>query len=265
MTQPETVPCVICRWRQPYNGYVCGPCRMRLGHQLREITIIYPVLPAALAEHPDAVVDLTLPARGGASTNTVYDPDHLQTGDLPVAARLDSWVIDFAEHLGLISALPVPTVFRLGKWLDQHREWACDSHPAVDEFAREIRQILADVRRALSRDDSPTRYEALCPYCHTKTLQRQPGGDWIECSGHDGCGRLWTEDEYGLLAHAAIAEEDLLTTAEAALLIKVDQAVIRKWDQRGRISPVQRDERGWPLYAAGDIRRLARPGTVVAS
>jgi hypothetical protein len=147
-------------------------------------------------------------------------------------------------------------VLRLGAWLHGQLDWACDHHPAVDEFAREIRSILASMRRAISRDLGPVRYAAPCPYCRTATLRREPGGDWIECGGRDGCGRLWNEDEYGLLARAAIGQDELLTTEEAAVVARVEPGTIRVWAHRGKLTIAERTDDGRAWYRKGDVEQL---------
>lgn len=259
---PDLNPCPVCRIRQPYTPLVCGPCRHRLPLQLREISILWPVLPAALETAPVAVLDLTLRARGGASTNSVGDPYGDQTGQLPVAAVFDSWTTAWAETLGQLDQLPVPTVFRLGQWLFGHLEWACeDPRAAVGDFATEIRALLAACRRALNRDLSPTRYAARCPYgCDGQTLSRHPGADWIECGS---CRRLWSEDEYGLLARAALDPDELLSTPEAALLASsvmgrtVSPDLIRKWAQRGTLEPLYPNGSRQPWYRKAQVEEVA--------
>lgn len=263
----RAIGCVVCRQRQPYTGYVCGPCVIREMRRLSEIVNLYALLPSALDAHPDAVIDLTYPPVGGAAATVVVHADprwHDQHGPIPVAARLDSWVRDWTETLGYTDPPKVPTVSRLANWLQIWLAQACRDHQAIDEYAREIRELAAQMRRAINRDLTPVRYEAPCPYCGTKTLRREAGGDWIECGGRDGCGRLWGEDEYGLLARAAIPDDELLTTIEAATIAEVEPHLIRKWDQRGKLVPASRDHLDRPLYHAGEVRRIAFGVAVVA-
>lgn len=257
--------CVICKRRQYERAMVCNGDRHGLAVQLAEIRERYQLLPAALDVHHLDVIDLTLPAR----VATVHDEHHDQRGLIPAAALLDSWARDWIGTLPDVGEhLPAPTVPQLTDWLGTRLQIACDHHLAVDEFAREIRGLLASIRRALNRDLSPVRYRASCPYCGTRTLQREPGADWIECKGVDreepGCGRLWGQDEYGLLARAAIHPDEMLDTGEAATLAEVEPALIRKWAQRGKITP-EYDERGKPWYRKADVEEAALRRVGVAS
>lgn len=79
-------------------------------------------------------------------------------------------------------------------------------------------------------------------------LARSYGDSWV-------CGRLVTVDD-----------EALLTTAEAAEFAEVTVETIRKWRTRGVRTPSGGrmylavkglNERGWPVFRAGDIRVMA--------
>jgi len=146
---------------------------------------------------------------------------------------------------------------------------ACDQHPAVDEFAREIRTTIAEMRNAIDRNLTPTRYRAPCPYCGTQTLRRHPGADWIECEGgslgEPGCGRLWGQDEYGLLARAAIPPDELLDTDEAAIIAGVEARLIRLWVHRGHLVPAMRDQDERPWFRKIEVEDAARRPTRVAA
>lgn len=272
--------CLLCGWRTPTDvrSHVCGPCTIREMRRLGEIVTLYALLPAALDVSPVTVIDLTYPPIGGARPTAVRrceacvkrgHPDWVipcthdrpdggdQIGDINVAAILDSWVRDWCDTIGCTDPPKVPTVARLANWLQIWLAMASREHAAIDEYARDIRNLAAKMRRAINRDLTPVRYEAPCPYCQTKTLQREAGGDWIECGGRDGCGRLWGEDEYGLLARAAIPDDELLSTVEAAQIADVKPALIRKWDQRGRLVPAQHDDFGRPWYAKIEVLKAA--------
>jgi len=254
---PE-VRCLLCGWRAPVDvrSHVCNPCVIREMRRLSEIVTLYAVLPAALETSPVTIIDLTYPPVGGASaTVVVHEPDPRwqdQIGDVNTAAILDSWVRDWCETLGYTDPPKVPTVSRLARWLQTWLAMACREHRAIDEYARDIRTLAAKMRRAINRDLSPVRYEAPCPYCKTKTLRREPGGDWIECGD---CGRLWGEDEYGLLARACIDDDQMLTTEEAAIVARVEVGTIRVWAHRKRLV-AQVDDNGRTWYRKGDVEAL---------
>lgn len=347
---PDSVPevkCVICGLRAPRKPLVCDRCRQREAARLSEIVTLYALLPAALDVNPNTVVDLTYPPVGGAASTagrTCEDcarqakadgavvplgpcrrvpphgrPDYDdQRGDIAVAAVLDSWVREWASTLRCPDLPKVPTVMRLAMWLQVWLPLACDHHPAVDEYAAEIRQLSAKMRRAINRDLTAVHYEAPCPYCKTKTLRREPGGDWIECvsvvdkrrcpgvgagdpdilravadlppgsfatavrnspaayagcsnaangkpcpggeaivARLDGCGRLWGEDEYGLLARASIDPAELINTEEAAIVADVEPAKIRLWAHRGKLTAEYQEGSTKPWYRKGAVEELA--------
>jgi Zn ribbon nucleic-acid-binding protein len=145
-------------------------------------------------------LDLSLPSRGAEA---VRDPHGDQTGHQPVAVVLDQWVRDWQETRARREGLPVPTVPELVRWLRHRLEWACDEHPAVDEFAAEVRETLAALRGVLGLTRLRHRLPAPCPDCEMLTLVREDGGDYVECGA---CHRLWTEDEYARLAVVAAEE-----------------------------------------------------------
>jgi hypothetical protein len=156
-----------------------------------------PPLPVAI----DAL-DLTLPARAG----TIRDPHGDQTGQIPVAARLDDWVRDWRDTLDLREGLPVPTVPVLCGWLADRLDKACRRHPAVDEFAADMARLRATLRAVSG--DAPARPQRLtvpCQDCNQLALVRVVARE-VRPVCCRACGRSWSEDEYaewvGVLAHA---------------------------------------------------------------
>ena len=103
-------------------------------------------------------LDLTLPAR----VATVHDGYGDQAGNLPVASVLDSWARDWADVRNMRETLPDPTVVELGRWLGNRHPWAADTHPAVDEYATELRRLNATVR-AVVGIKSDRVYVGPCP------------------------------------------------------------------------------------------------------
>lgn len=254
--------CVICR-RQPYDrAHACATCRKWLARDLGEIAGLAALLPLVVAPAGGseggvplrlAAVDLGLPLWGGASSATVHDPYGDQGGQVPVAARLDSWVQDWAITRDRGEGLPGVTVPEIVGWLLNRIEDACDEHPAVDEFAAEVRAIKAAICRTLSTEPMrAVRYGASCPRCEAQTLRRTIGADWIEC---EGCGRLWSDVDYAELVRETIPAGRLLTTTEAGVYGGVGSERIRWLAHKGKLC---RDIGPWgdrPRYDPAEVRR----------
>lgn len=249
--------CAVCQGREYEREQVCGPCRKWLAQDLREIGQLYRLLPAAVSSprNVEDAVDLSLPAVGGASAATVHDPDRLQTGQLAVAAVLDSWARDWAETRGKGERLPLPTVAVLTGWLLDRIEDECDQHPAIGEFAQEIRSLLSAIRRCIDTAVPPgVRYQAPCPRCGTETLRRHVGADWIEC---ETCGRLWGDEDYADLVRQAIPGETLLSAAQVAVVLGVTRDAVYKRVTRGSLLPQVGPWGGRMLFAKADVEQDA--------
>lgn len=251
--------CVICQCRECERAQVCNPCRRWLAADLGQLAGLSRLLPAASAPSGDLeggiplridAVDLSLPAVGGASAEAIHDPHRDQCGEVPIAAVLDGWVQDWAIARGKGEGLPTPIVPVLCSWLLVRLNDECDQHPAIDEFAREVRGLLAAVRRVLSTEPARTvRYGAPCPRCGTKTLRRMVGAQWIECGG---CGRLWGEEDYAELVRDTVPGEQLLSASQVATLNGWTRDAVYKRVARGLLAPIARTD-GRMLFAKADV------------
>lgn len=221
--------CVVCGnpRRIPNRPPVCDGCRARLVSQLRELPELYALLPAVLARPGGSaekvsgtreapvplsldVVDLLAESRRPNPTAEARSHPDDAVGGLSVASALDEWVRDWRAARSKGEGLPVPTVAALSGWLRVRLDWACDQHPAIGEFATEIRHIAASLRTTLALRRHVDRLEAPCPTCDMRALYREVdpvrgAADYIRCGG---CGRLWTPDEYARLA-VILVHEDL--------------------------------------------------------
>lgn len=145
-------------------------------------------------------IDLTLPARPAsrrlfARGQLGLDLD--QIGTLSTATILDTWVRDWRDTLWPDQHLPVPTVPELARWLRNRADEACDKHPAIDEFADEIKDLRRALRRQLGETTAQPdteRYRGIaCQKCDLRgVLMRRPGSEYVECGS---CGLLLTEEE----------------------------------------------------------------------
>jgi hypothetical protein len=201
------VICVCCQHpdRDVETGQVCPGCAHRIACDLRDIADLYvqvSVYPGSGATGPRVsgsreaplplrvdALDLTMPARGG----TVHDLHGDQIGHVAVASVLDQWVEDWREHRGKGERRPEPpTVVILAAWLGLRLGDACDDHPAIDEFAADVRRLCRVLRMVTG--DGPVRPERLpapCPGCDLLALTRDHAG--VRCRA---CGEDWTEGQY---------------------------------------------------------------------
>lgn len=164
-------------------------------------------------------IDLTLPARAAsvdlwARTEMGQDPD--QVGSLSVATILDCWVRDWREALWPTHSLPVPTVPELARWLRNRVGDACDQHPAIDEFAAELKSLRYALRRQLGETEAQPETEpykgVACQKCDLRgVLWRKPGSGWIECRS---CGNLMSDEEYAYWRDRLAGYERSIRTPE---------------------------------------------------
>jgi hypothetical protein len=142
-------------------------------------------------------VDLTMPARRGA----IVDADHDQVGHLPVAAILDSWADDWRMHRRRGEGPPEPVVPALCRWLGDRVEDACDDHPAIGDFADELRGIRSVLYGVLGLNDVPdVKHGVPCRSCDALALVQYAPSEymatnWVECTA---CGLLLNDEEYAI-------------------------------------------------------------------
>lgn len=145
--------CLVCRHRTPYVGQVCDGCRDWITTDLAALVKAWSTLSAEpgrggterISGTRDKPLGVKIPAldlmAAVTSVAAITDPHRDQVGQIPVAAILETWAREWARHLGhMLPALHVPL---LARWLDLRLDWACNSYPAVDVYAREIKAALA--------------------------------------------------------------------------------------------------------------------------
>jgi hypothetical protein len=151
------------------------------------------------------IVDLTLAAAPDALApdrrGIVYADD--QTGRVSIATTLGSWVRDWIDERGEGEHEPVPTVATLVGWLDARLGWACDRHPAVDEFATEIRELVGALRHAVGQTSDRMRLGP-CPVM----LDTGPcgaglyGSPWVDIVECPRCATRWERRQWFVLGAA---------------------------------------------------------------
>lgn len=160
------------------------------------------------------VVDLKAPARQPSPSQAARDWPEDQVGYLSAATVLDQWVRDVRDTLFPDHHLPPATVDELILWLRNRVDDICDRHPAVADFADEIRNLRSALRSAAGEVEAPPqRCEGIaCRRCDMQMLYRQPGGD-VECVNPD-CRAVYRADEYRDWIKTLVAEVRVKRHAE---------------------------------------------------
>jgi hypothetical protein len=177
---PASWPCEICR--RPSVPRVHPGCQDRLDDNLAQLPALYRALADALA-----------PARRGGDGRTGSRTAPLPVNEhvLDLRARggiegvVASWERDARELLGW-----APAPFRGSieqaidgavSFLRANTGWFCEQHPAVYEYAQDIRRLRAECDAILGGERPPRRIPVACP-CGTvlrvtlDTPGRQCGG-----------------------------------------------------------------------------------------
>lgn len=214
--------CVICQRREWERAMVCEGDRTQLDALLAAVVDLYAQLPdellpgagggervAGTREAPLPlrvdVLDLTLPAHQGSRgpmARGVLGLDDDQVGDLSVATELETWARDWAELRG--ERVPEPYVASMVTWLRIRLDWACDEHPAVDEFAASVRELVGRLRGVFGQaPERPTLLGVPCPSCDMVATYREPGDERTHCGA---CGRIMEAEVYERMMVGRVAE-----------------------------------------------------------
>lgn len=133
--------------------------------------------------------------------------DDDQVGHLSAATILDGWVRDWATYRD--DGPPTPSVRRLAGWLLDRLDWACRTHPALDEFAEDLRELRGTLDAMCGHFDAPPEtLSAPCWGCGWLTLIRDGDAERVLCAAPSTreCSRLMTDDDYAEYAQQLIKE-----------------------------------------------------------
>jgi hypothetical protein len=205
--------CTICQRptddRDPVRHQRCAE---RLAADLRAIPGHYALMGAVLAPGT---------AGGGAhvsGTRTAPLPVRLEPLSLRASGGLvtvmATWEVDWRETRGLTAAVRGTGERDLAAivlWLRAHLPWAIESHPAVDEFATEVRDLLRQCKSAagllpkmMRIGDCPAVAEGEDEPCGT-ALYADPLGQKVQCRK---CGGVWWRGQWMLLGSVIRELED---------------------------------------------------------
>jgi hypothetical protein len=214
---PSGTPRIV-RWPQ-----ACESCRERLRSDLLEIPMLVALTTERVEKEQAAgqrvsgsrelpspvnitALGVTEPTyarglRAEPELDLRHDPGAAsdQIGIGQPAATLDQWVTDWIESRDQHENQPVPDLFAIVSWLLNRLDWACDEHPAIDEFAHEIK-VMVKALRGITREQTSGASAGKCPAklrdetrCGTP-LTVDPYVDEIQCRR---CGTKWQRREAG--------------------------------------------------------------------
>lgn len=211
--------CVVCPTfrpssspRHPRTPQVCDRCRERLHDDLKAIAPAYAELDPAAVRGVSEILTRVFESKPPLNLN---DLSLLCPGEDTPLGVLDFWVRDWA--LDLDQTPPQCTVVEMSGWLLTRLEWACDQHPAIDEFAGNIRDV-AGALHVYQRAAEKRGYSAgRCPQhrggwpCDTP-LYLDPYDTVIECSR---CHTKWHRRDGGWI-HLRTQQDNARVEAAAA-------------------------------------------------
>lgn len=182
---PASYPCEVCD--RPSVPRVHDGCRERIQENLDALPDLYEQLAAAL----------TPGRRGGdGRTGSRSAPLPCSLDALDLRARggiegiLATWNADLCEREGwtIREYGSVETAVRAhAAQLSVNLPLICDEHPAVREFADEIRQITVQARRIITGERAPRRVKVACPCGGTlKVTLDTPGARCPSCGEQYG-------------------------------------------------------------------------------
>ncbi len=214
-----------CRSADADLGIICSPCAQRIRRDLDALVDAY-----ALTTEP------AFPSGSGGDGRAKTSPlpggtewmDWRQGADL--LGTLTSWTRDWMETYALAGPKYSDLVSITG-WLRAHLPHAANSHPAVDDFASEIRK-LANRGRRLTGEVRDNGQRIPCPTddctrtinIHTADLDQH-----VRCKG---CGIERTAGQVLLIAARSDAWVPIQTAADVT---GRNPTTIRRWIKSGKL------------------------------
>jgi hypothetical protein len=182
----DSILCVTCpvyrprnQPNQPKTPQVCDVCRTRLATDLATIPDAYAAIDAQPARGISEILTRVFESKPPLNIAAL---SLLGPGTDTPLATLDFWVQDWAGYLE--QAVPVAAVSSHARWLAARLPWACDQHPAIDDFATDVHDLTGQLRAFESKDRG--EYVGRCPRlvgvarCNT-ALYVDPYVDEIQC------------------------------------------------------------------------------------
>ncbi|MFE6597208.1 hypothetical protein ACFU9O_02465 [Streptomyces albidoflavus] len=164
----STAACVVCLsdlWQDELGRMACRRCTLRISDDLAALPSLYVQLGGALMPGSGA--------GGPAVSGSRTAPLPLRLAPLSLAARggvvtvLQTWLVDVHELLGYphprwegdLAGQCRQVVARLQLLLP----WIAENHPAVDDFAHEVRRTRAECEQVISGERPVRTVAVACP------------------------------------------------------------------------------------------------------
>jgi len=252
--------CQICNRLD--NRQTCEHCQLKLARQLHDIVDYVAITAGELRPGQTGGDGRGSEISIGVRVNAL---DFLAGNDvLPV---LESWEKDWRETFHLTPYGPASHARNAGKPKEQTlvgviaflQAWlpaACEQHPAIADFAIELRQCHKQARAA-ARMEPPKTMTITCPNrddetgeqcgCRIQVVEDE-AGPTAHCRS---CGNIW---DLNHLVALAVARSEVWTDGEAAAAyFRVTDRTLRNWAASGKI---RRDHGLYELHSIWLMQQL---------
>lgn len=260
----EKRTCQICTRNQVTDRLTCSRCQTRINMQLTDILEFY-----ALAG------DALIPGQSGGGRSTER-PLGVRVDALDficgfsVVDVLESWEKEWRDHYklapyGPATALrnagqpdqPKVTLFEIVRFLQIWLDNACRDHPAIDDFASEVKEVHGKARNAAGITHRQA-WTVTCPADTDNGDCRQPlkitGEDFDTTVTCRSCRTIWTVQRLMRVAVTDPNSDIWCAPDDAADYLGVHPGTLRKWAGAGKIS------RRHGLYSLSSIRHVIAQG-----
>ena len=230
-----------CTVREADLGIICSRCAQRIRSDLDTLIDTW-----ALTEDPN------FPGQASGGTRAKTSPlpggtewmDWRQGSDL--FGVLTTWVRDWCETYVLAGPKRADLTSLTG-WLRAHLPHAANSHPAIDDFADEIRTLAQRGRRLAG--EVPERGQRVpCPTDDCTRTLRIRTADLEETVRCRSCGIQRTSGQILLIASRS---DSWVSSQIAADVVGVNTTTIQRWAKSGQVKKDQ------GLYWLPDVRARA--------
>ncbi|HLS02390.1 MAG TPA: hypothetical protein VK054_10505, partial [Beutenbergiaceae bacterium] len=205
-----------------------------------------------------------IPAPG--ATTLDYAHQIAKPSDPPSASAVLSYWEDEIRRFYDQPASPHPAGVKTAlEYLLKMHGKVVQEHPEVVDYKRDITNLHARITTITGQSARPETSGAPCISCDSRIVQHWEAHGLSDTRICTGCKRTFTPADYDYSSYAGLRSlperrpDAQITEKEAALIWPtITPGLIRKWNERKRITPAGRNERGHITYRAGDIQKLMK-------